>query len=62
MATTHTRTIPVSLTFPRFSAIPGKTDDENNRGQREITGFAVIYLIINQHTQTGSSDHTIQQE
>ena len=40
----------------------GKTDDENNRGQREITGFAVIHLIINQHTQTGSSDHTIQQE
>ena len=41
---------------------PGQTNDQNNRSQHGVSCSAVIHLRIYQDTQTGSADHTIQQE
>ena len=39
-----------------------KAYDKDYRSQGQVTGFAVIHLIVYEHTKTGSSDHTVQQE
>ena len=39
-----------------------QTNDQNNRSQYCVSCSAVINLRIYQNTQTGSADHTIQQE
>ena len=40
----------------------GKTYDKYHRSQCQVSGFAVIYFVIYQHTQSGSTDHTVKQE
>ena len=40
----------------------GQANDQNNRSQDCVSCSAVINLRIHQNTQTGSTDHTIQQE
>ena len=40
----------------------GQAGNKDNRGQDHIAVLAVINMIINQNTQTGGTDHAVQQE
>ncbi len=62
MATTQARTIPVSFYVAKIQGDSGKAYDKDYRSQCQVTGFAVINLIVYEHTETGSSDHSVQQE
>ena len=57
MATTQARTIPVSFTLPRFRAIPERPTIKTTEVSARLREFAVINLIVYEHTETGSSDH-----
>ncbi len=61
MATTHASTIPVSSTF-QAQGNSGKTYNKDNACQRQISGLAVIHVIVNQHTKAGGSDHSVKKE
>ena len=50
------------LDISKIQGDSGKTYDKDNRSQNEVSGSAVIHLVVNQHTKSGSSDHTIEQE
>ena len=50
------------LYISKLQGNSGKTYNKDNACQRQISGLAVIHVIVNQHTKAGGSDHSVKKE
>lgn len=50
------------LNISKLQGNSGKTYNKDNACQRQISGLAVIHVIVNQHTKAGGSDHSVKKE
>ncbi len=53
---------PGKLNISKLQGNSGKTYNKDNACQRQISGLAVIHVIVNQHTKAGGSDHPVKKE
>ena len=61
MPTTHARTIP-ELYIAEIHLDPGEAGYKDHGSQGLVSVFAVVDLGVDQNTETGGSDHTVEQE
>ena len=52
----------MSCTLPKFTLIPERPVTKITVSQGLVSVFAVVDLGVDQNTETGGSDHTVEQE